>query len=158
MPNTTYSKLNKQPNSNIESNKLSNRLSKNFYKIYIFIIIVLVIFIIIVLARYIFNNNNCKYQTNNNNCKYQTYNNNNNNNNELFEDISLLNMIPRYTNIQSTKKTEPQISKPQPIDRTQLYGSIFLDKLDEQIKQMTDPDIKYDTKRIQLNKYDDVLK
>jgi len=152
MPNTTYSKLNKQQNSNIESNRLSNRLSNNFYNIYIVIIIVLAIFIIIVLDRYIFNYYNYKCQSNNNN----------NNNKELFDDITLLNMIPRYTNIQlpiqSTKKTEPQISKPQPIERTQLYGSIFLDKLDEQIKQMTNPDIKYDTKRIQLNQYDDVLK
>jgi len=30
-------------------------------------------------------------------------------------------------------------------NRTLLYGSLFLDKLDEQIKGMTDPRIQYDT-------------
>ena len=44
-----------------------------------------------------------------------------------------------------------------PLDRTQLYGSIFIDKLDEQIKSMTDPDIKYEEKRNELNKYIDIL-
>jgi hypothetical protein len=42
-------------------------------------------------------------------------------------------------------------------NRTLLYGSIFLDKLDEQIKNMTDPSIKYDTKRIDIIKYSDIL-
>jgi hypothetical protein len=42
-------------------------------------------------------------------------------------------------------------------DRTLLYGSLFLDKLDEQIKGMTDPRIQYDTKRIDIIKYADVL-
>lgn len=42
-------------------------------------------------------------------------------------------------------------------DRTQLYGSLFLDGLDEQIKRMTDPRIQYDTKRIDIIKYADVL-
>ena len=42
-------------------------------------------------------------------------------------------------------------------DRTLLYGSLFLDKLNEQIKDMTDPRIKYDEKRIDIVKYSDVL-
>ena len=42
-------------------------------------------------------------------------------------------------------------------DRTLLYGSLFLDNLDEQIKNMTDPRIKYDEKRIDIVKYSDVL-
>ena len=42
-------------------------------------------------------------------------------------------------------------------NRTLLYGSLFLDKLDEQIKGMTDPRIQYDTKRIDIIKYADVL-
>lgn len=42
-------------------------------------------------------------------------------------------------------------------NRTQLYGSLFLDKLNEQIKGMTDPPIQYDTKRIDIIKYSDVL-
>jgi hypothetical protein len=44
-----------------------------------------------------------------------------------------------------------------PIERTKLYGSLFLDKLYEVIVNMTDPDIKYQTKRIELNKYSDIL-
>ena len=42
-------------------------------------------------------------------------------------------------------------------DRTLLYGSLFLDNLDKQIKGMTDPRIQYDTKRIDIIKYSDVL-
>ena len=42
-------------------------------------------------------------------------------------------------------------------DRTLLYGSLFLDKLNEQIKNMTDPRIEYDNKRIDIIKYNDVL-
>jgi hypothetical protein len=42
-------------------------------------------------------------------------------------------------------------------DRTLLYGSLFLDKLDEQIKNMTDPRITYDEKRIDIIKYSDIL-
>ena len=47
--------------------------------------------------------------------------------------------------------------KDEPIDRTILYGSIFLDNLDKQIKSLTDPPILYDTKRIELIRYSDVL-
>jgi hypothetical protein len=53
--------------------------------------------------------------------------------------------------------TDPQTTQPQKLERTQLYGSLFLDNLDQQIKNMTNPDIKYDTKRIQLNNYSDIL-
>jgi len=49
--------------------------------------------------------------------------------------------------------TDPRYEK----NRTQLYGSLFLDNLDAQIKNMTDPPIKYDTKRIDIIKYEDVL-
>ena len=42
-------------------------------------------------------------------------------------------------------------------DRTLLYGSLFLDKLNSQIKELTDPDIKYDSKRIDIIKYSDML-
>ena len=42
-------------------------------------------------------------------------------------------------------------------DGTQLYGSLFLDNLNEVITNMTDPPIMYDTKSIVLNKYNDVL-
>ena len=42
-------------------------------------------------------------------------------------------------------------------NRTLLYGSIFLDKLNDQIKNLTDPKIMYDSKRIDIIKYSDVL-
>ena len=42
-------------------------------------------------------------------------------------------------------------------NRTKLYGSLFLDNLDEQIKQLTDPKINYNTKRIDIIKYNDIL-
>jgi hypothetical protein len=53
--------------------------------------------------------------------------------------------------------TDPQITQPKKLERTQLYGSLFLDNLDQQIKNMTNPDIKYDTKRIELKNYSDIL-
>lgn len=42
-------------------------------------------------------------------------------------------------------------------NRTLLYGSLFLDKLDEQVKNLTDPKILYNSKRIDIIKYSDVL-
>lgn len=43
------------------------------------------------------------------------------------------------------------------IDRTRLYGSLFLDNLDSQIISMSNPPIKYDTKRLELTRYSDML-
>ena len=63
--------------------------------------------------------------------------------NEFFQDLSA------STNLFNNPRYEK--------DRTLLYGSLFLDKLDEQIKGMTDPRIEYDTKRIDIIKYADVL-
>lgn len=45
----------------------------------------------------------------------------------------------------------------QSFERTILYGSLLLDKINEVIINMTDPPINYDTKRIEINKYSDVL-
>ncbi len=42
-------------------------------------------------------------------------------------------------------------------NRTLLYGSLFLDKLNEQIKELTDPKIQYNEKRINIIKYSDIL-
>lgn len=42
-------------------------------------------------------------------------------------------------------------------NRTKLYGSLFLDGLNDVIKNMTDPEIKYDQKRIELLRYQDIL-
>ena len=47
--------------------------------------------------------------------------------------------------------------KPEPIERTILYGSIFLDNLDTQVQNLTNPPIMYDTKRIELVRYSDIL-
>jgi hypothetical protein len=55
------------------------------------------------------------------------------------------------------KYNEQFIPKPEPIDRTRLYGSVFLDNLETQIKNLTDPPIIYDKKRIQLIRYNDIL-
>ena len=46
---------------------------------------------------------------------------------------------------------------PENFERTKLYGSLFLDELNKVIKNMTDPPITYDTKRIELIKYSDIL-
>jgi hypothetical protein len=54
-----------------------------------------------------------------------------------------------------TQDTKPESF--QPMDKTKLYGSIFLDNLDTVIKNLTNPDIEYDTKRMQLFRYYDVL-
>jgi len=50
-----------------------------------------------------------------------------------------------------------QIKKEQQIDRTILYGNLFLDNLDKQIINMTNPPVKYNSKRIELNRYSDML-
>lgn len=63
---------------------------------------------------------------------------------ELFQDAS-------YNNINLFNN--PRYEK----DRTQLYGSLFIDNLNKQIKKLTDPQIQYDTKRIDIIKYSDVL-
>jgi hypothetical protein len=44
-----------------------------------------------------------------------------------------------------------------PIERTQLYVSLLLDNLDGVVKNLSDPDIKYESKRIELNQYSDIL-
>ena len=62
-----------------------------------------------------------------------------------------------FDNNPSTTQPDKNNTPNTPIDRTKLYGSLFLDKLDEVIHNMTDPDIKYETKRIELNKYSDIL-
>ena len=51
----------------------------------------------------------------------------------------------------------PLTTKPQPIDRTILYGSLFLENIDKTIKNLSNPDIKYEDKRIELNNYSDIL-
>ena len=84
----------------------------------------------------------------------------------VFIIFIILSFIIKYNN-HEIFDNEPSTTQPDdndnnnttttPIDRTKLYGSLFLDKLDEVIKNMTDPDIKYESKRIELNKYSDIL-
>ena len=69
-----------------------------------------------------------------------------------------------FYNLESTNSSLPNtslpntlITKAQPIDRTQLYGALFLENLDKTIKNLSNPDIQYEEKRIQLNNYIDIL-
>ena len=50
---------------------------------------------------------------------------------------------------------ENKINKP--IERTKLYVSLFLNNLDEVVNNLSNPDIKYESKNIDLNKYSDIL-
>lgn len=65
--------------------------------------------------------------------------------------ISLIILIILYN------KKNNESFKPEPLDRTILYGSIFLDNLDTQIQNLTNPPIMYDTKRIEIIRYSDLL-
>ena len=65
---------------------------------------------------------------------------------ELFKDTSANSSSVNLFN-------DPRYEK----DRTRLYGSLFLNNLGEQIKNMTDPRIQYDNKRIDIIKYSDIL-
>jgi len=51
----------------------------------------------------------------------------------------------------------PQTTKKSYNDGTQLYGSIFLDKLNDVVINMTNPPIMYDNKTIEINRYSDIL-
>ena len=63
----------------------------------------------------------------------------------------------RYSNNNSINNNNYIMESFEPIERTKLYGSLFLDKLNEQIIKLTDPPIAYDNKRIDIIKYSDVL-
>ena len=54
-------------------------------------------------------------------------------------------------------KTYNETFKPEPIDKTRLYGSLLLDNLDIQMQNLTDPPIMYDIKTIEINSYNDLL-
>ena len=84
----------------------------------------------------------------------------------VFIIFIILSFIIKYNNHErfynETSTTNPELNNNnnnnnKPIDRTKLYGTLFLDKLDEVIKNMTNPDIKYESSRIELNKYSDIL-
>lgn len=44
-----------------------------------------------------------------------------------------------------------------PLDRTKLYGSIFLDNIGNAIKNMTEPNMKFYKTHMQLNDYQDII-
>ncbi len=81
----------------------------------------------------------------------------------VFIIFIILTFIIKFNNHEQfyneTSTTNPELNNTtnKPIDRTKLYGTLFLDKLDEVIKNMTNPDIKYESSRIELNKYSDIL-
>lgn len=81
---------------------------------------------------------------------------------ERFNDITNLNIpisIPIPTSIPTSIPTTTNsfTNSKYERNRTLLYGSLFLDNLDEQIQRLTNPPIQYDTKRIELVKYSDIV-
>jgi hypothetical protein len=81
---------------------------------------------------------------------------------DLFENLESSN--PTSTNITLPNTSLPNITLPntsttkaQAIDRTKIYGSLFLENLDKTIKNLSNPDIQYEENRIQLNNYSDIL-
>ena len=71
----------------------------------------------------------------------------------VFFIICIISLIILY----NEKYNESFILKPEPIDRTILYGSVFLDNLGNQIQNLTNPPIIYDKKRIEIIRYSDLL-
>ena len=71
----------------------------------------------------------------------------------VFFIICIISLIILY----NEKYNESFIFKPEPIDRTILYGSVFLDNLGNQIQNLTNPPIIYDKKRIEIIRYSDLL-
>jgi hypothetical protein len=71
--------------------------------------------------------------------------------------ILIIYNIYKHETFDSQNPTTTNSTVKTPLDRTKLYGSLFIDNLDEQINSMTDPDIKYEEKRNELNQYSDIL-
>ena len=65
------------------------------------------------------------------------------------------NKYVKYDSFELPKTTKQSI--PTSFERTQLYGSLFLDGLDTVIQNLTDPPIIYDTKQMELTRYSDTL-
>ena len=71
--------------------------------------------------------------------------------------IIIILAILTYILLNNHDSFESPTTTKQSFEKTQLYGSIFLENLDEVIKNMTDPPIMYDNKNIQLIRYNDVI-
>jgi len=70
--------------------------------------------------------------------------------------------INKFLNYDAFELQQPTLqptiqSMPTSFERTQLYGSLFLDELNKVIKNMTDPSIKYENKRVEIIRYSDAL-
>jgi hypothetical protein len=103
---------------------------KNIY--YLLVIVVLIVIVIIFDSLDYYSNNNII---------------------DNADNVDNVDNVNRFIDIQPTVQPIVNYEK----NKTLLYGSLFLDKLDEQIKNMTDPRIQYDNKRIDIVKYSDVL-
>lgn len=75
----------------------------------------------------------------------------------LFLLIFIIYKLQTNANELFENTTEQSNTEQTPIERTKLYGSLFLDNLSEQVINMTDPSIKYDSKRIEIFRYNDIL-
>lgn len=106
----------------------------NKYKYKFWIIIIIIILLILLITIFILN----KYTKTITNAKISNLK-------ERFKDVDI-SIDANANNSNSYEK-----------NKTLLYGSLFLDNLDEQIKNLTDPRIQYDSKRIDIIKYSDVL-
>ena len=71
--------------------------------------------------------------------------------------ITIILLVLKYKYNKYSNSINYNMETFEPIDRTRLYGSVFLDNLNEQIIRLTDPPIAYDNKRIDIIKYSDVL-
>jgi hypothetical protein len=71
--------------------------------------------------------------------------------------ITIILLVLKYKYNKYSNSINYNMETFEPIDRTRLYGSLFLDNLNEQIIRLTDPPIAYDNKRIDIIKYSDVL-
>ena len=62
-----------------------------------------------------------------------------------------------YSLVNPTTTKQLITNKSNLIDRTKLYGALFLENIEESIKNLSNPDIQYEANRIQLNNYSDIL-
>ena len=69
---------------------------------------------------------------------------------DTFESIELDKTFTEINPIETVNNTYPK-------ENTKLYGSLFLDNLNEQIIKLTNPPIEYYKKRIELNNYSDII-
>lgn len=77
-----------------------------------------------------------------------------------YIDTFITNTTATATTTTSTTTIATTTTDQQPtqqIDRTRLYGSLFMDKMNEVIQNMTSPRLKYTLTPLTLNDYADVI-